>query len=263
MIFRWLGFLIIASLLLGSVDRLMAQVIISNKPSTKVAMLPLDAAHRGQAASGLVQVYDRLPSGSFLLQNLTSAPINAVVSTWDYLNEQGQPEQARLNCDGYLLGAINPIVEPNSTTLVTPYGCAGEQLFPRLATGALLGSPLVPVRRQFQPDVRSPIRVSVDSIIFANGDIWGPDTLRYFTGIQARYSELEQLMLDIDAVRSSQADLPTILSRIDQDSTVVADAHPRRKYFVKLLRLSPNPEKTLEQMKTHSRPPVFHHIGEL
>jgi len=242
----------------------MPHFIVANKPSQKVEIIPVDPAGEAQAPAELATVIDRVPPGSFLLKNNTSEPITAVITTWDYVNAVGQPQQARLNCDAYLGAPLDPIVHAHESALISPYACANQRVFGHVVSGGVLGSPLESGPNKFTPDLTSPIHIYLDSIIFENGDVWGPDNLHYYTVIQERHSAIERFIAEVATARASGTDLNLTLAQIEESASARREpGQARRTYYAKLLRASPNPEATLEQLRHHPLPPTFHNIGEL
>jgi hypothetical protein len=239
----------------------MPQLLIGNAASTKLEIVPVDAAHRAELPASLDGVFSKLPQGSFLLKNHTAQAINAVVTTWDYTDSKGVPRQLRLNCDAYLFAPLNPIVEANGVTLITPNDCTGQTLFARLETGGILGgSPLEPRT----PLSTETIHVYIDSVIFDNGDIWGPDNFHYSSVIQERHAAVERLVSELTAAKAAGEDLHSALARIRSDAEGKKDSSSsRRAYYAHLLQGSPNAEGTLQQLKAQAPLPDFRHIGEL
>lgn len=259
-----LGLLTLGALTIICSAQMNPNLIVANKRSQHVEIVALDSSARPYVSAEIEKIFDRLPPGSFLLNNKTSEPITAIVTTWDYVDNEGLPRQIRLNCDAYLAAPLEPLVYANETSLITPYSCASQRIFERLERGAVIGSPLEPnIGRSFSPDLRSPIHIYVDSLVYRNGDVWGPDNLKYYEVIQERHAEVNNFVTELTTTRARGTDLPTALSRIEDDASVKHDkAQTRRKYLVKLLRASPNPEGTLEQLRNHPKPPNFRHIGE-
>jgi hypothetical protein len=242
----------------------MPQLVIGNAASTKLEMVPVDAAHRTQLPASLDGVFGKLPQGSFLLKNHTAQAITAVVTTWDYIDSKGVPKQLRLNCDAYLLAPLDPIVKANDATLINPYECTGQALFSQMESGSLLRGiqPLAPGSTTLSTD--KTIHVYLDSVIFENGDIWGPDNLHYSRLIQERHSAVEQFAGELTASKSGGEETQSALARIRADAERQSDASSRRRaYYARLLQLSPNPDVTLQQLRTQTPLPEFRHIGEL
>jgi hypothetical protein len=107
----------------------------------------------------------------------------------------------------------------------------------------------------------------VDSVIFEDGQIWGPDKFQYYAQIQDRYLAVKNFVAEVAAGRSAGEDMPALLARIRKDAesktdTPTSRASSRRAYYASLLQGSPNPEVMLRQLQAQTPPPTFRHIGE-
>lgn len=137
-----------------------------------------------------------------------------------------------------------------------------------MATGALIGSPLTPMGSPMSVDPLAAIHVYLDSVIFEDGQVLGPDKFQYYLEIQERYSAVQEFVGEVETGRAAGEDLSTILARVRSDAegklgTPSSKASSRRSYYSGLLQRSPNPEGTLRQLKTQTQPPTFRHIGDL
>jgi hypothetical protein len=236
-------------------------ITVDNKPDKRIEIVPIDNTHRSLIPLSLTDALATLPSGSFILVNHADTPITAVVARWTYTDTSGEFQQSGINCDAYMFAPLEAIVKANDLSLITPYGCASQDRFPRLATG---GGPLVPhVGNPVSADPSMAMHLYVDSVLFEDGQIWGPDKLQYHLEIQDRYSAVQKFVAEVAAARSAGEGMPALLERIRNDAKSNTDpASARRAYYAGLLQRSPNSEGTLEQLKAQTPPPTFRHIGE-
>jgi hypothetical protein len=258
--------LIAASLEAGVVS----PIQVDNKPDVRIEIIPIDDAHRSAVPVSLRNPALAVPPGSFILVNRTATPITAVDVRWNYTDGKGELKRSGITCDAYLFAPLDPIVEANDLSLITPYGCTRQSLFPRLATGEFVGgSPFVPqMGDPLSVDPGATMHVYLDSVIFQDGQILGPDKFEYFTQIQDRYAAVQNFVAEVTAGRGAGEDLQSLLGRIRADAqgkpdTPTSRASSRRAYYAGLLQRSPNPEGSLGQLKVQPPPPVFHHVGEI
>lgn len=242
---------------------------LDNKPDSRIEIVPIDDGHRSVIPASLSGVDVVMPPGSFILVNRTSTPITAVDVRWNYTDGKGELKQSGITCDAYVVAPLDAIVKAKDLSLITPYGCITQDLFPRMATGALIGgSPTVPsFGDPISVDSRATMHLYIDSVIFEDGQIWGPDKFQYYLQIQDRYSVVKNFVAEVAAARSAGEDLPTLAARIRRDAqskrdTATSKASSRRAYYAGLLQRSPNPEGSLQQLKAQVPPPAFRHIGE-
>jgi hypothetical protein len=242
---------------------------VDNKPDVRIEVIPIDDAHRTAIPAPLRNPSFALPPGSFILVNRTATPITAVDVRWNYTDSKGELKRSGIICDAYMFAPLDPIVEADNLSLITPYGCTKQHLFARLATGEFIGgSPLVPqVGEPISVDPLATMHVYLDSVIFQDGQILGPDKFQYYTQIQDRDLAVQKFVAEVTAGRSAGEDMPTLLARIRQDAqsksdTPTSKASSRRAYYAGLLQRSPNLDGSLGQLKAQIRPPVFRHVGE-
>ncbi len=242
------------------------RIQVDNKADQRIEIVPIDDLHRTSIPQSLSDLSLALPPGSFILVNRTKTAITAVVVRWTYTDANGELKQTGMNCDAYVFAPLDPIVNANARSLITPYGCTKEELFPRLATGAIIGSPLTPVEKPMSPDPNTTIHIYLDSVIFEDGLIWGPDKFRYHLEIQDRYSSVQKFVDEVASGKAAGEDMSALLTRVRNDAQSKPDASSsrassRRAYYAGLLLRSPNPEGTLSQLKGQIPLPVFRHLG--
>lgn len=248
---------------LGSDMALPHLIDVDNKPSVRIEIVPIDDAHRSHIPVSLREI-SSMPPGAFILVNHTATPITAVVARWTYTDSRGSFQQHRLNCDAYVFAPLDPIVDANDLSLVTPYGCARQEFFPQLASGSLIGSALHPSsQRPILVDPHATMHLYVDLVLFQDGQIWGPDKFDYSSEISARYATVQEFVLEVTSARHAGEDMASVLTRIRGDSSKKTEKNSsRRGYYAGLLQRSPNPEGTLAQLQSQVPPPAFRHISE-
>jgi hypothetical protein len=248
--------------------RVVPHIQLDNKPDPRIEIVPIDDAHRSAIPASLSSVDAETPPGSFILVNRTDTPITAVDVRWNYTDGKGELKQSGITCDAYVFAPLDAIVKTNDLSLITPYGYTTQDLFPRLATGALIGSPLAPsIGGPISVDPKVTMHLYVDSVIFQDGQIWGPDKFQYYAQIQDRYLAVKNFVAEVAAARSAGEDMPALLARIREDAESKADtptskASSRRAYYARLLQGRRNPEPRLQQLQAQTPPPAFHHMGE-
>jgi hypothetical protein len=237
----------------------MPPINVDNKSDARIEILPVDDAHRSLMPQGLQNPAEKLPSGSFILVNHTDRAITAVATVWTYTDLDGSLRQRKLNCDAYTFAPLVPIVKANDLSLIAPTGCTSQDLFPRLTSGSLHDAA---VENAISSDPKSTIHVYVDSVVFDDGGIWGPDKSHYFTEIEDRYFAVQKFTTEVATAKSAGEAMPSLLAKIHDDARQKTDKlSARMAYYAGLLLRSPNAEGTLLQLKAQTVPPQFHHLG--
>ena len=247
----------------------MPQVLVTNKSDSYITIVPLDKEHEGQLPSPLDQVSSELPPGSFLLINHRSAPINALVTLWSFVDNEGLSTEKRFNCDGYVALPSESIVKGNDSVLVTLDGCTMREFFLHMAAGGpmLGGNPLRSPRNRdiLQKATKlNAVQITIDSAIFADGMIWGPDKRRYYTDIVARCSAIRTVGEEVSNAVSTGQPMAAILEKIGPQATEGSGGRESylKRYYAGFLRRSPDPQATLKLYNEQAPLPEFRHVGE-
>jgi hypothetical protein len=242
----------------------MPLIYVESPSDGRVEIVPISSGLKGSLPQSLVSISSDLPLGTLLITNHTDTPITAVVVSWSYKMVDGTLLERRVNCDGYLDSPAEPIIGPNQQSLVTPYSCTTQDLFPRIVTGELLGSPLDPKGRARIPasDTVASVTAVVDSVIFGDGEIWGRDKFQYYSEIEDRYLAAQEVVSEVTQARAAGETVASILGKIRRDVEGKKDRQSIHKdHYAALIQRSPNANGTLEYLARQT-PPKFHHTGD-
>jgi hypothetical protein len=234
---------------------------VTNKLSSTIQIIPLDQAHRSDLPRELGQS-PSIPPGAFLLKNLTDIPITAVVVRWSYLGRDGLSQQGGVNCDGYAGAPTWIVVRAKDFAFITPRGCNKRE---RLSPGTLLS----PLDLQVNTDLiaklqtASSIAITIDSVIFEDGKIWGPDKEHYYRKIAERFNAAKAVTEEIASAKAAGEDIRSHATRIASQPGPQKDGRSSWvQHYASVLAKSPNPEGTLRAILDQPPLPEFHHIGE-
>src|SRR5438270_4495951 len=101
----------------------MPLIQVDNKPDVRIEVVPVDDAHQMAVPAILRSTSLALPPGSFILVNHSATPITSIDVRWNYTDGRGQLRRGGITCDAYVFAPLDPIVEANDLSLITPYGC--------------------------------------------------------------------------------------------------------------------------------------------
>lgn len=245
----------------------MPTLVVTNQSDSMVEIIPVDADHQTQLPPAVIQVMAKLPAGSFLLVNHRSVPINAVATMWLYTDRSGNSQQRQINCNGYLALPIQSIVEPNSSTLIQLENCIKAEYLEALAAGkpflggrtwhSLMNNSIIENRQNLDT-----VRITVDSAIFADGLIWGPDIQKSYTTLWDRYWAARYVVEEVEAAKAAGEPMASRLESIRARNEGKGDKKSvNLDYFAGLLQTSPNPEGTFRLLKNMPPLPDFQHIA--
>lgn len=263
---RHLASVIVLTVILGCIPlgaATMPTVTVTNKSDSLIQITPIDTTHKPPAP--LDQISATLPPGAFILTNQTATPINALVVLWSYADKNGSTQQKRFNCNGYLVVPPSVIVRANDSALIAPGGCTMREYFDHMVAGKpMLGGGLSEARNKSIRDIADTItgvKITVDSVIFVDGRIWGPDTQQYFQTITAAYWAIRSVVEEVSAARTAGQDISIPLEKIRIETQGKGDHSSRlRNSYADSIRHSPNPERALEELSQQPPLPEFQHI---
>jgi hypothetical protein len=236
-------------------------MIIDTALDPTVEIIPVDTAQSTQLPKTLSLA--GVPPGSLLLVNHSDKPVTAAVLIWSFTNQSGSVQTKRLNCDGYGLTPVDPIVRANGMSLITPYGYGREETINSAEKSRLLNSPFGP-QQAISPDFSAPIHLEIDSLIFEDGRVLGMNKHQYPLEIQQRYAALQSVLANID---SSQAAGESLKKFAESARKSLEEAPPgqsdrrsslKAKFYSQLER-SPNVDGTLRFLQNLPVPQAFYH----
>lgn len=237
--------------------------IIDSKIPGPVELIPVDAAHKAALPASLVSVYDRIPPGSVLVVNKSSKAIITVVAEWSFDSSVPGTGKARMNCDGFMAAPPEEIVHPHSMSLITPNGCTAEEVFAKLSSPALFGSSLeVRGKAAKTRAATDQIHVSIDLLIFSDGELRGENRHEFNHVIEERFDSIRSVAEQVAVEHSHEgrkARIATLRSQIEsqRDSPSI-----HTKQYLKILDKSPNMEGTLRYLQSFTAPPRFYRQKE-
>lgn len=239
-------------------------VTLTTKPDTRFDIVLADLAHRASLPPALVEQLTVVPPGSFLIRNKTDKAVTALVVRWTFTDADGKTRPHGLNTDSYYLPIDWAVIKPFSLLLVMPMGYATEDQFRRLAsTGAF-----DPLPRTFGPKTIdesriASITVSIDSLIFEDGTVFGPDNEKYYLTLMTRRSVLNELSAELKASKEQGEEVNAHLEKIRNQIPNSRDQRAlMRRKVAGMLQRHPEPEKLLQQLEARPPLPEFHHVKE-
>jgi len=258
---------IVCLLLLSSLgySQVTHTIVVKNHPSPIITISPIDADHIDTVPESLKPFVKQLPLGSFLLKNSSDSAITAVDTQFSFTSRTGVVTVKRIRCDGYISPPLRIQVRPHDVTLITPGSCTKGELFSNLG-GPSFGSPLSSTSNANLLNVQAEIgrvEITVDSVIFQDGGIWGPDTQEYYRRIWERHLAAQSFVKEVDEASAHGEDVQRCAKRIKENSLAKMDRSSALKaHYAAMLIDSINPEQTLAVLRSREPLPDFHHMEE-
>lgn len=239
---------------------------VMSRPDSRFEIIPADTAHAAALPASLVRQLGSLPTGSFVLRNRTGKAITALVVDWTFTDANGNSRQHKLTTDAYYLPIDWTVVKPWGVLLVTPSGYASENQFQQLGTSGVL-DPLPRMSLTMAGDKAKAaiayVALAIDSVIFEDGSICGPDKHRYYLALLTRRSVLDGLSAEFKDAKNAGEDFKAHLEKLRHEPLKTNDQRSaHRRSYVDLLQRNPDPEGLLKKLELQAALPEFHHIGE-
>lgn len=153
----------------------------------------------------------RVRSVSFVLSNQTDKAIIGVAFRWILSDRTGSWVPYTLRTHSFLSPNPLPLAPPGKRLLVTPGSFFPEGVVS--GQGGIVGSvPSEKVIRLF--DGASDVNVEIDSIIFEDGEVVGPDQLHLARDIRARKSAALLVLKQVRAAESRNESASEVLQRL-------------------------------------------------
>lgn len=144
-----------------------------------------------------------------VVANRSSRAIDGLVLQWMVRTERGLDTPNTIPIDRYIRDDVEPIVYPGAQVLVTPTGYITDaQTSGHFITSALMS------KREVDKwlATKAPIRVVLDSVIWDDGTVVGPDTFRIIEWVQARHSVAREIASALQEHQGNPAAIEKVLS---------------------------------------------------
>ena len=175
-------------------------IMIAPSPNPQVAIVPVDGSGSSAAAALLAGTPSSLQAASFFVDNRSSQPILAIIVLGSATDPQrAKPITTRMMMEGFQDASLRPVLRPGSRLLVIPPGTLiPENSIPRFANlASTLKRPFGNVEGWFRAD--STVNIGIDSIVFASGEVYGPDTEHFIQELTTRKQAADSVLAAINA----------------------------------------------------------------
>lgn len=148
---------------------------------------------------------------SLVLENRATKAITALAYRWVSTDPRGEQHTRTCYSDSYQVDVYSPVVKPNSKQLVTPSGMLSETLIDHVVKGGgVMGTKSSPA------SLEDAVEVSflIDLILFADGEICGPDPDRCARELRAQKPAAEFVAEHIRRARNENRNVEPVLSAL-------------------------------------------------
>ncbi len=211
-----------------------------------------------------------------VLENRSEKAITALRYRWKETDDAGKRHPQTVSSDSYTVDVYRAVAEPGSRRLITRSGSVDEGLIDHVLAGHGMVGCHVGVRRS-SFDIME-LSFAVDFVLFADGEIAGPDAARYaselrchkpaaeFIAYQIRLAETEGR--DVTPVLSALAAIPCFgrLGHQQGDPQVLLTKQYAREYLRAMRHQDAGPfysrESQLRRLENRPELPKFYRRGQ-
>ncbi len=200
----------------------MSAIVANAQGGPKVPKVELAASPTTDVALKLVAVGDiqgldaaviaDLHPAMFILSNLSDKAIVGLAVKWVYTDQTGNVGRYIHRSDSFAMIKSVAVVPPHERLLIVPRAFLPESLLFAAHTGPSLGA----LGRSAEPGLAtvSEISATIDTVIFEDGELVGPNESHYDTEIQSRTIAAEQLASQVREAQARGEDPKPLLQEI-------------------------------------------------
>jgi hypothetical protein len=150
-----------------------------------------------------------------VVTNRSAQPITGLVVQWSVPTPEGPSKLHTLQVDQYVRTDQSPVLPARGRALVTPSGVIlEEQIGTQFVTSALTSASLTSGL-----SVSARIPVNVDSVIWSDGRVSGPDAFDVIGYITSRHAVANEIASQMAARRGDQVEVERVLSDLASSAT--------------------------------------------
>lgn len=147
-----------------------------------------------------------------VLSNSSDRDLTALRFEWIVTEVDGERRPRTVSSDSYMVDAYRAVLSPGDRMLICPSTSIRESVIDHvLAGGGTLGSGSH--GRPIPPDAIS-IEFRIDLLLFADGELCGPDTARYAAELHCRNSAAAFVAKQVRAAEAENRDVTPVLNAL-------------------------------------------------
>jgi hypothetical protein len=197
---------------------------ITPSPCPDVVVTPFDEAlhpefkpiFEPQPESSPLRYFARDPAElplTLVLENRSEKAITGLSYRWRKLDQSGKVRNHTVSSDSYWVDVFRAVAEPGSCHLIGPSGSLTKAMLDHVrAGGGFIGGIVGAIERP-QPDIVE-VTFEIDLIVFADGEIAGPDPDKFAALLQCRKQAAEFVARQVRLAESEGRDVTPVISAL-------------------------------------------------
>jgi hypothetical protein len=148
-----------------------------------------------------------------VLENRSEKAITALRYRWIASKGDGKPRTCTVSSDSYLTDVRRAVVESGARQIISPSGSLSESFLDHVQRSGGFIESRVETRTSLLADT-SELRFDIDLIVFADGEIAGPDPDSYAAELQCRKPAAEFVAKQVRLAEAESRDVTPVLSAL-------------------------------------------------
>jgi hypothetical protein len=189
---------------------------------------------------------------TLVLENRSKKAITALSYRWRKLDRAGKVRNHTVSSDSYRVDVFRAVAEPGSRHLIGPSGSLDAAMLDHVRAGGGFTTGITGGKERPQPDVVE-VTFEIDLVVFADGEIAGPDPERFAALLQCRKRAAEFVAQQVRLADAEGRDATPVISALAAIPHIGGPGHGQYDPLV---------HSTVEFARQYLRS-VQHKIGEL
>ena len=211
--------------LLGQSTMSTNSLVVGVTPHSSINISPLAPSLAPDLAKAFDSESMKFSSGFAILSNNSQQSVVALAAIWRYTDSStGAQKRMEFLSDSFQTPDTRPVIEAGVRVLLGPNAIIPERLAREHGASGYLGAIQA---ETLQPlEKATDLKLDVDLIVFADGEMFGPDMLRTSTDLVARYSAAKKIAAALDSARTSGRSPASALSDYLKPATTAQSLTP-------------------------------------
>ncbi|HKF45794.1 MAG TPA: hypothetical protein VKB38_00455 [Terracidiphilus sp.] len=201
---------------------------------------------------------DRLHQSAFVIHNDDPKEVVGIAVIWRITDAEGKSHTTTQMMDEFLSKNRNIVINPGGSLAVSPGGWLPEDPEAHLINSDLVAQQQNRVAERIKS--AASVSASVDSVIYSNGEVWGPNISGLDKEITGRHAAAVHLASVIRNALANGEDAQLILKQLSStkyDPTSDYKAKWESRFAIQLLARGPQFDAGVRYLEALPVPPLF------
>jgi hypothetical protein len=150
---------------------------------------------------------------TLVLENRSEKAITGLSYRWRKLGQSGKVRNQTVSSDSYRVDVFRAVAGPGSRHLIGPSGSLDQAMLDHVQAGGGFITGITGGKERLQPDVVE-VTFEIDLVVFADGEIAGPDPDRFAALLQCRKRAAEFVAQQVRLADAEGRDATPVISAL-------------------------------------------------